>query len=140
MVISEVKIQQHHKETHCPEYAQYAKTIMQKITNDMDGSMGSGVAGEMLENVDSRFVDIDKDNIDNNDDFGIGKEDFELKGKEFACKLNMPSNKHMYETTILVKLLLEQDQDPSILLQSKLPLRNHQSPMLSQVIFEKTQK
>ncbi len=47
----------------------------------MDGSMGSGVAGEMSENVDSEFGDVDKDYIDNDDDFGIGAEDFELEGK-----------------------------------------------------------
>ncbi len=39
----------------------------------MDGSMGSGVAGEMLENIDSEFRDINNDNVDNNDDYGIGK-------------------------------------------------------------------
>ncbi len=70
---------------------------MQKITNVVVGSTGSGVAGEMVENVDSEFGDINNDDIDNNDDFGIGTEDYELKGKEVACKLNMPSNKHAFE-------------------------------------------
>ncbi len=60
---------------------------MQKISNDKDGSMGSGVEGEMLEDVDSEF----------DDDIGIGTEDFELKGKEVACKLNMPSNNYAFE-------------------------------------------
>ncbi len=64
--------------------------------------MGSGVSGKMLENVDSEFGDINKDDIDNNDDFGIDAENLELKGKEVAWKLNVPSNKQMFEYIILI--------------------------------------
>ena len=55
----------------CPEYVRYAKAIMNKIAIETDGSTGSGVAGEMSENVDSKFGVVDKDDVDNNDDFGI---------------------------------------------------------------------
>ncbi len=54
----------------------------------------------MLENVHSEFGDTDEEDIDRNDDFGIGTEDIELKGKEVACKLNMPSTKHLFDDNI----------------------------------------
>ncbi len=44
---------------------------MQRITNDLDGSTDSDVAGDMSENVD-RDLEVltkDKNNIDNDDDF-----------------------------------------------------------------------
>ncbi len=73
---------------------------MQKITNDMDSSTDSDVAGNMSKNVNREFWDIDKDNIDNDNDFGSGMEYFELKGKEIACKLDMSSNKDAFENNV----------------------------------------
>ncbi len=50
----------------------------------------------MLENVDSEFGDIYKEEIDSDDDFGIDMEDFELNGKDVAWKLDMPFNKLVF--------------------------------------------
>ncbi len=50
----------------------------------------------MLENVDSEFGDIYKEEIDSDDDIGIEIEDFELNGKDIACKLDMPFNEHVF--------------------------------------------
>ncbi len=45
----------------CPEYVWYAKASMNKIVIKTDCLTGSGTAGEMSDNFDSEFGDVDND-------------------------------------------------------------------------------
>ncbi len=60
------------------------------------------VAGEMLEHFDSEFGYVNKNNVEEDDEYNrIGMGDFESKGKEVNCSFDMGSNNPASEDIFL---------------------------------------